>query len=84
MKRKGVERYEQKLPLFQTKKDKEGGAEKNNFSSPIILEEHFLEFTQSRAFGCEYRVLTTELPGIVVQLRKETVQRKTCGQRKII
>lgn len=30
------------------------------FSSPIILEEHFLEFTQMRAIGCKYRVLTTE------------------------
>lgn len=30
------------------------------FSSPIILEEHFLEFTQRRVIGCKYRVLTTE------------------------
>lgn len=69
MQRKGAEWEEQKLPFFKTKNDEEE-------EYPIILEKHFLEFLQSRAIGCKYRVLTTEWPAIVVQFIKETDKEK--------
>lgn len=67
---------------FLNKEDKKELQERRKTISPIILEEHFLEFTLSRAIGCKYRVLTTELSGIVVWLIKETDQEKDRKTKK--
>lgn len=44
------EREDTKTAIFQTKTDKEEvHEEKKSFPSPLVLEEHFLEFTQLSA-----------------------------------
>lgn len=55
---------------------------KNN--APIIWEKHFVKFTQLTAIGCKYSALTSDRPGIVVQLIKEMDWRRTEGQRTAI
>lgn len=64
-----------KCHFFKTKNDEEE-------EYPIILEEHFLKFSQSRAIGCKYRALTTEWPAIVVQFIKETDKEKAVRTKK--